>query len=126
MKLISIIFLSFLFSCATTTKTRTVIISHPAYIALPNDDKDIADEIMNKADRKTNTTYYYSKLLLLLNTPQEPFYGSYYFPLAEIKIIKRKRAQAAAELGISVEDYVNKEEAYEIEKSREWAERPGL
>ena len=60
--------------CATTKSALTmadVVRSNPNFSKLSGDERDLVNEICDEIAKRENYSYYFEKLLLLLNTPYE-------------------------------------------------------
>lgn len=128
-KLVILIFflfsLTMLTSCVATCPESILIRQHKVYSTLDVESKAVIEDIMRKAEGSARQIYYFEKLKLLLDTPEATTDVTIERNTKEIDwslrvtIKDRIRAVLTNEAD-SVETYTNREELYELSKSREW------
>lgn len=123
MKFWKILAVLLIVSCASTPE-MIKIKSHEQYSKLNKEERDLIEKIMAKAISSPRKSYYFSKLNDLLNTPTSPASETDMMNRAEIdeslRLSKEIHNKLAREGHAILENYVNKEEFYEIAKERRW------
>jgi hypothetical protein len=111
-------------SCALFTANKISIRAHPAYKQLGLYDQLKIERVMSKIESSDRKAYYYSKLKLLLDTPQEAPEAMKQINEQRIQDAidkaKTERQEVAQETGIDEEEYMSIEEEYEHKEIRHW------
>lgn len=126
-RLTSIVIVSILFnltSCKSQVPDVVLIRQHEAYKALDFRSKIVVEVIMRKAISSSRQKYYFKKLNLLLNTKTNPVtqtaQNNMNYIKRSINLSKQARNFVLRKTNRSLEEYLNKEELYEISKLRNW------
>jgi len=126
MKLFVILILSFLVSCSCATSSPEIfkIRAHKQYKNMSSAERDLTEDIMDKAIDSDRKNYYFSKLNLLLNTesnsPEDIREMNRREVDRSVKNSKKERRKIIKQSDVGLEEYLSREEFYESVIDRKW------